>query len=288
MHPHIFPHPRRCKHKLHQRHLVSVRTLSSKQQATHVLQVLNGAKDAFHNFTTAFKLAVLLSTHSPASFTAQQHQHQQGDIAARSFVEQDELDVQHWWQQDDAEAAEASTHSQQQTPGSIASRAASHPTDSTAHDSLSGDAAVQQQGLQCVPTAPVSSSSSHHSVDPSSSVAAAGAGSTPRQQSARVTQQSTAEPATAVQLDADVEGLDDAPVADSATGYDDSLPDVLAEWEHSQGGWQDLMQRAWRGDVGAVLACAQELIHGGGFCLQDCRLARQLLQTVSRYKLEWA
>lgn len=29
-----------------------------------------------------------------------------------------------------------------------------------------------------------------------------------------------------------------------------------------------------------MLACAQELIHGGEFCLQDCGLARQLLRTV--------
>jgi hypothetical protein len=40
------------------------------------------------------------------------------------------------------------------------------------------------------------------------------------------------------------------------------------------------MQRAWRGEEAAVLACAQELIHGGEFCLQDCDLARQLLRTV--------
>jgi hypothetical protein len=263
-----------------------VRTLSSKQQATHVLQVLTAAKDAFHNFTTAFKLAVLLSTHSPASFTetTEQHQHQQGDSAAQSFIEQDELDVQHWWQQDDAEAAEDSTHSQQQTSSSIAgaSRSASHPADSTTNSSLAGDAAAQQQGPQCAPAAPVSSSS-HHSLD--LSVASAGADTTPRQQSVRVTQQSTAEPAAAVQLDAELEGLDDAPVADSAAYHDDSSPNVIAEWERSQEGWQGVMQRAWRGDVGAVLDCAQELIHGGDFCLQDCRLARQLLQTVSWPKL---
>lgn len=296
--PSCMPTFTRCKHKLHQRHLVSVRTLSSKQQATHVLQVLTVAKDSFHNFTTAFKLAVLLSTHTPASFTGitQQQQHQQVGSAAQSYVEQGELDEKHWWQQDDAEAAEASTHSQQQTSNSIAaaSRSASHPADRTAHSSDSGDAAVagdaaaQQEGPQCAPAGPLSRSS-HHSLDPSTPVAAGGADTTPRQQSGRVPQQSTAEPAAAVEIDAELEGLDDGPVADSAAyHHDDSSLDMIAEWERSQEGWQGLMQRAWRGNVGAVLACAQELIHGGDFCLQDCHLARQLLQTVSRYKLEWA
>jgi hypothetical protein len=62
--------------------------------------------------------------------------------------------------------------------------------------------------------------------------------------------------------------------------HDFSIAEAAA-WEHSQDGWQQLVRRAWRGDVQAVLACAQELIHGGDFCLQDFDLARQLLQTVS-------
>lgn len=60
----------------------------------------------------------------------------------------------------------------------------------------------------------------------------------------------------------------------------DNIEDA-AEWEHSEGGWQELLQRAWHGDAAAVLACAQELIHGGDYCLQDFGLAIQLLQTVS-------
>lgn len=202
-------------------------------------------------------------------------------------MEQGELDEQHWWQQDEAVEAEASAHSQQQRSNSIAaaSRSASHPANSTAHSSHSGDAAAQQEQPQCAPAAPISRSSQHSS-DPSTPVADAGTHADhSRQQSVRVTQHSAAEPAAAVGVDAALEGPDEAAVADSEPYHDESSPDVTAEWERSQEGWQGLMQQAWCGDVGAVLACAQELIHGGDFCLQDCRLARQLLQTVSRYKL---
>jgi hypothetical protein len=65
---------------------------------------------------------------------------------------------------------------------------------------------------------------------------------------------------------------------DADTGADAS---GAALWEHSDEGWQDLLQRACRGELAAVLACARELVHGGDFCLQDFGLARQLLHTVS-------
>ena len=72
---------------------------------------------------------------------------------------------------------------------------------------------------------------------------------------------------------------------EAAEGADEGLCedtlDAVAAWQHTTEGWQALMLRAWRGEVGAVLACAQELIHGGDFCMQDINLARKLLHTVS-------
>jgi hypothetical protein len=73
----------------------------------------------------------------------------------------------------------------------------------------------------------------------------------------------------------------EVPAAGPTGQQEDFSSAETAAWEHSQEGWQELMQRAWRGDVQAVLACAQELIHGGDFCLQDLGLAKKLLQTVS-------
>lgn len=274
----------RCKHKLQQRHALSVRTLttlSSRQQAAHVLRVLAVAKDALHAFSTAFRLAVMLSKEQHASLTATQQQQQgpclhtqEDDWAAVTAPQQQQQ--QHGsqslsWQPLAAEGGQQTQHAGEPEGGD----AAGEPPRPHTGDSAGKDGAAGQVG-----NAAGSSSS----------------GGAPQKQQKQQQQQppcAPAPPVNAVPEPAanplathELAAAAAAAVATAAAQPAEQIDALAAEggpadWQHSQEGWQELLQRAWRGDVQAVLACAQQLIHGGDFCLQDCHCAEQLLRTVS-------
>lgn len=244
----------RCKHKLQQRHFVSLRTLSSRQQAAHVLLVLAAVREALANFTTAFKLAVLLSREpiSLSGSTTQQQQQQQQEQEQPTWEDPHTEQHLEWQQLQGADTApeEGAQSAAGSGCGAPATKArCDTPQQQPCPSGPQGELARSASGSQHTGSQPATDGTA----------ADAPAGS----QSADL----TATPAAA------------GDTGQAPAGQDDEC-EGAALWDRSHEGWQDLMQRAWRGEEAAVLACAQELIHGGEFCLQDCGLARQLLRTV--------
>jgi hypothetical protein len=254
----------RCKRKLHQRHLVSVRTLSSRQQAAHVLQVLSAAKEALGNFSTAFTLALLLSRDQQSSRDGSRQQQlgrQRQQQQQTLLVEEEEVE----WQQlrlgrevaDEGAQAQHGSHAPDSSTGLVAAAAAPEVKCQAPH--------------QCPPCEPARSLSE--------SLQMSQAGTATSSISGAVAAANTVHAAQLLASTAELPAAGPTGQQQDFSSAETALLSPMA-WEHSQEGWQQLMQRAWRGNVQAVLACAQELIHGGDFVLQDFGLARKLLQTV--------
>lgn len=274
----------RCKRKLHQKHLVSIRTLTSRQQAAHVLKVLSAAKEALNNFSTAFRLAVLLSKEQNSmSNSGQSRQKQQAlqqlqqlqQQHAMLMQQEEQEELQEWQQLEWASAAPGvHQHAEQQQQQSAAGTH-NNPahTAQAANEAACTDSNPQ---LPCEPAQPLNGSATALPAATSTLAAACDAATST---SGAACHAGAAPDPLAECYATDATEPAGAGPADKHDAFD--VAAAAAPWEHSQDGWQGLMQRAWRGEVQAVLACAQELIHGGDYCLQDCALARKLLRTVS-------
>lgn len=257
--------PCRCQRKLQQHPMISVTTLSSCQTAAQVLKVLGIAQEAYHNFNTAFKLAIMISRQQ----VLPQQQQQQDLLLPLKQQEQER-----GWHS----GAAADSKPGSQTGGAPPPWQAETQQHSDTHEGLKRDHPpsqdtpdVGQAQPPCAPANPITSPKVSSITHTAASDATAEA-PTPREQAA-----DTGPGAEALSPAAAPPTTTAAP---AAPGECDAAQEGLSAWDHSQEGWQGLLQRARHGDVEAVLACAQELIHGGYFCLQDFSLAKQLLRTV--------
>lgn len=226
-----------------------------RQHAAHVLEVLAAAREAHQHFSTAFSLAVVMS---------RQQQHEQS-------LPTQQVQVQ------EAAAAPLQLKSDAGTtpPTPAAETRLEQPaTGANTCQCIINDRQQQQQQLSCVPVA----DSKKLSVTGQGSVtAAAHAPSVPpsAEEAALPAAAESESSSTASSEAEEQEGT-----AEDTASLHDSQQSLWAD-DDDDADWDALLQRAWRGDEAAVLACAQELIQGGDFCLQDFSLARQLLLTVS-------
>jgi hypothetical protein len=270
-------------------------TLSSRHHAAHILHVLSTAKDALLTFSTAFRLAVMLSREHASSTGSALQQQQQQQGASHSHTQQEYASWGAAGEQQQQlggrgmeayaelhSAAHSLAGQTDRTAGATISEAgvklpsAHEPPQKcintgdagevTGADTLAGGNTQQQpQQHPCAPAQAISSPAT----EPAAPAAAVAAGMHSPELAAvgETTAPTAAAAAAGIAPDGQLDAFD-------------NIEDA-AEWQHSEEGWQELLQRAWHGDADAVLACAQELIHGGDYCLQDFSLAVQLLHTVS-------
>jgi len=251
---------------------------TSRQTAAQVLRVLGIAQEAYHNFNTAFKLAIMISRQQ-VLVPVQAAQQQQQDLLL-PLKQQEPEQGRH-------SGAASDSKPGSQPGGATPPWQAGAQQHRGTHEGLESDHPASQQGApdasigqaqpSCAPTNPITSPkvSSTDSITHTAALNATAEPPTPGEQTA-ATDPGAAALSPAVAPTPPTPAAPAAPAADEC----DDAQEGLSEWDHSQEGWQGLLQRARHGDVEAVLACAQELIHGGDFCLQDISLARQLLRTV--------
>jgi hypothetical protein len=240
--------------------------------AEKVTQILLLAIEAYYSFVTAFKLALAASKPTPPAIASSEQQTDQHAVHSSASAKS-VITISRTAQTAEEVAPACSTVPAAMTPGSCS---ADEAATSTAHmqppvqqSTRNQSTAQQQQVIQ------------HHHQQRQWPTDHGHLHQHPLQHQPQQPQQQRRRRRQASEALAVPSGDPISPPSVKSNIIEDSQQMALPDGNPAWNGWQRLLQEAQQGDPAAILACSQELISGGQFCLPDHQMARDMLLRVS-------